>query len=268
MVASTRSFSVFTTLFLSIASVAQAHGTDGRRANDNRRHAAAAASRLARDLAAATPTMPPFTGATPSAPPLSLISSGMPTETPLSLFTTFSPGATAPIPGATPLPSGMYCRPWHAGFISLGTRHPCRSGQVTTNHLKRSPFSFLSQVTINLADYPTPDVLPPTDSPELAGWIAAVKAANIPNNPLTRDGDCTSQPDPSAAGSCWWTCGGCIRDMDISSCPDKNTWGISYDDGPSEYTPKLINYLHATNITATFFVVSPFVTISCERIRF
>lgn len=29
----------------------------------------------------------------------------------------------------------------------------------------------------------------------------------------------------------------------------------SFDDGPSPYTPKLVNYLHDHNITATFFVV-------------
>lgn len=264
MVTSPRSFSVFTALVLSIASVAQAHGANppyqyGRR-EDNRRHAAAASQRARQLAAAPTPTTPPPSGATPTAPPLSFISSGMPSEVPLSLFTTFTPGATAPIAGATPLPSGTYTprrpgliRPWHL---------PPLSQWPSIEHILKNSSLFFSQVSINTVNYPTADAIPPTSAPELAGWLEAVKAANIPNNPITHDGDCASQPDPSANGSCWWTCGGCTRATDVASCPDKNTWGVSYDDGPSDYTPKLLDYLHATNVTATFFVVSTFFPLS------
>lgn len=45
------------------------------------------------------------------------------------------------------------------------------------------------------------------------------------------------------------------RDTDITECPDKYTWGLSYDDGPSPYTPLLLDYLNQQNITTTFFVV-------------
>jgi peptidoglycan/xylan/chitin deacetylase (PgdA/CDA1 family) len=33
------------------------------------------------------------------------------------------------------------------------------------------------------------------------------------------------------------------------------TWGLSYDDGPSPYTPNLLSYLGKANLTGTFFVV-------------
>ncbi|KAG9120505.1 chitin deacetylase, partial [Ceratobasidium sp. 392] len=33
------------------------------------------------------------------------------------------------------------------------------------------------------------------------------------------------------------------------------TWGLSFDDGPSPYTPNLLNYLDAAGIKSTFFVV-------------
>ena len=33
------------------------------------------------------------------------------------------------------------------------------------------------------------------------------------------------------------------------------TWGLSYDDGPSPYTPLLLDYLSSVNLTTTFFVV-------------
>ena len=88
----------------------------------------------------------------------------------------------------------------------------------------------------------------------------AMKAANIPNNPQTKDGSCASDPElvPNAGpnGTCWWTCGGCTRQTDVSVCPTKNVWGVSLDDGPGDYTPKLMNYLNDQKLKATFFVVS------------
>jgi peptidoglycan/xylan/chitin deacetylase (PgdA/CDA1 family) len=45
------------------------------------------------------------------------------------------------------------------------------------------------------------------------------------------------------------------RETDITECPDKMTWGLSYDDGPSPYTPLLLDYLDEKNITSTFFLV-------------
>jgi peptidoglycan/xylan/chitin deacetylase (PgdA/CDA1 family) len=54
---------------------------------------------------------------------------------------------------------------------------------------------------------------------------------------------------------CWWTCGGCTRPDDVTTCPDKLTWGLTFDDGPAPYTPDLLNYLDSQNLQATFFVV-------------
>ena len=57
------------------------------------------------------------------------------------------------------------------------------------------------------------------------------------------------------ANRCWWTCGGCTRQTDIVSCPQKLTWGLTYDDGPSAYTPDLLNFLGQHNIKGTFFAI-------------
>jgi len=135
------------------------------------------------------------------------------------MFTSFAAGASPPVSGAPPLPS-----------ISI----------VTSN-------------------YPALDIIPPTNSSLVQEWLAKIAGANIPNIPKTTDGSCASDPqlvaNASSSGSCWWTCGGCLRDTDISVCPDKGTWGVSYDDGPSPYTPHLINYLNQNQLKATFFVV-------------
>lgn len=68
-------------------------------------------------------------------------------------------------------------------------------------------------------------------------------------------GDCSTDAGAISDGRCWWTCGGCTRETDIVECPDKNVWGLSYDDGPSPFTPLLIDYLEEKNIKTTFFVV-------------
>jgi len=151
--------------------------------------------------------------------PLSSIVSGMPVQPTVSVFTSFAPGSTPPVVGAPLLPS----------------------------------FSF------DPTAWPVQDVIPPTDSPEVKGWLAQIANYPIPNIPPTKDGLCADDPGAVAnAGpdkNCWWTCGGCLRPTDISVCPQKNTWGVSYDDGPSDYTANIINYLNQQKLNATFFIV-------------
>ena len=46
-----------------------------------------------------------------------------------------------------------------------------------------------------------------------------------------------------------------MTDQDITQCPDKNSWGLTYDDGPGYYTPNLLQYLDEKQLKSTFFVV-------------
>ena len=54
---------------------------------------------------------------------------------------------------------------------------------------------------------------------------------------------------------CWWPCGGCTKSSDITECPVAGEWGLTYDDGPSFYTPNLLKYLDEQKLKSTFFVV-------------
>jgi len=80
---------------------------------------------------------------------------------------------------------------------------------------------------------------------------------DIPDISPTFDGSCANDTAAAAdaASRGWWTCGGYTRDTDIVACPDKMTWGVSFDDGPAPYTPNLLTYLESKSISATFFVV-------------
>lgn len=109
--------------------------------------------------------------------------------------------------------------------------------------------------------FPALDQIPPTDSPQVQAWIQEVQSSGvtIPTfsaNTATPDNPCTVNAASAADTSrCWWTCGGCTRDTDIVSCPDKLTWGVSFDDGPSDYTADLLNYMDDVKLKSTFFVV-------------
>lgn len=41
----------------------------------------------------------------------------------------------------------------------------------------------------------------------------------------------------------------------MTNCPDQMTWGLTYDDGPANYTSNLLQYLDQANLKSTFFVV-------------
>lgn len=112
--------------------------------------------------------------------------------------------------------------------------------------------------TLLPSNYPPLDRPPPTDSPEVQQWIQEVQASGveIPGFSPTVAGGCPANPDAvSDSSRCWWTCGGCTRETDITTCPQKYTWGLTYDDGPAPYTPQLLNYLDQVDLKATFFVV-------------
>ena len=171
-----------------------------------------------------TATVAPSLASTnPTAVPLSSIYASAPTQATVALHTTYTAGATPPISGAPALPTAA----------------------------------------INPANFPALDQIPPLDSAQMTKWKAEIAASGvkIPDVSQTQLGGCgepanaAALANATAAGNCWWTCGGCSRETDITTCPDKATWGLSFDDGPSPYTPDLLNYLDAANIKSTFFVV-------------
>ncbi|KAI5481474.1 chitin deacetylase, carbohydrate esterase family 4 protein [Pseudohyphozyma bogoriensis] len=151
-----------------------------------------------------------------------LIGTATTSEATVALPSTYAAGSTPPVKGAPPLPA------------------------ITA---------------LNPANYPALDRQPPIDSPEVQQWIKEVNLANVPNIPITGLNGCSNATNADAlknagaSGNCWWTCGGCTRSTDVTFCPDKNTWGLSYDDGPSPYTPELLTLLSSQNLKSTFFIV-------------
>ncbi|KAI0343988.1 hypothetical protein BDW22DRAFT_1113490 [Trametopsis cervina] len=222
-------FSLLSAAVLPAAVAAHNINLEARHGNVVRQNSAPAAAPAASSPAAAPPPASPTAApvsvslhsVNPTAIPLASLTAGTLTnQQTLGASTTYIAGATpSAFPNAPPLPD-----------IS----------------------------TLNPANYPTLDVIPPTDSPEVQQWIKEVNASGvpIPNITPTKDGTCGGDPAAAADQSrCWWTCGGCVRDTDVTTCQNKFTWGLTYDDGPAPYTPNLLQYLDQQNLKATFFVV-------------
>lgn len=139
----------------------------------------------------------------------------------------------------------------------------------------RSPVSgapVLPQVVINPADWPTLDRPPPTDTPQVQQWLSEIDLSGIPTFSPTQTGYCANASNADAVSQasqrCWWTCGGCTRATDITFCPARNTWGVSYDDGPSPYTPKLLDFMDQAGVKSTIFTVGSRVISRPEMVQY
>ncbi|TPX31689.1 hypothetical protein SmJEL517_g05060 [Synchytrium microbalum] len=108
--------------------------------------------------------------------------------------------------------------------------------------------------------YPTMDKVP--DGVPL--WTNSVNLTAVPTWPprpssmefgiLCNPGD-SMNASLGASGMCDYTCGNkCWRD-EVTMCPGQGQWGVTYDDGPSDYTPALLDHLLAINTKVTFFVI-------------
>ncbi|CAO3598878.1 unnamed protein product [Absidia cylindrospora] len=91
----------------------------------------------------------------------------------------------------------------------------------------------------------------PAPKPE---WMDLLKNANITDAPVLKGGADGPTQSGDADPYCDWTFTGCTRDDDIVACP-KGQWGITYDDGPTEFSPKLYDFLDTTQQKATLFMI-------------
>ncbi|KAJ8654154.1 hypothetical protein O0I10_010230 [Lichtheimia ornata] len=99
--------------------------------------------------------------------------------------------------------------------------------------------------------YPT-DGSVPTPKPE---WMELLKNANITDAPVQKsNGENGPQQSGNGDPFCDWTFTGCTREDDITACPT-GQWGITYDDGPTEFSPPLYDFLQKSNQKATFFMI-------------
>ncbi|ORX49450.1 glycoside hydrolase/deacetylase [Hesseltinella vesiculosa] len=93
----------------------------------------------------------------------------------------------------------------------------------------------------------------PAPKPE---WLALIKNVNITNAPVYKVA-ANAGPQAPKDGSdpyCDWTFTGCVRETDLYQCP-KGQWAPTYDDGPTDFSPKLYDYLDQHKLKITLFMV-------------
>jgi peptidoglycan/xylan/chitin deacetylase (PgdA/CDA1 family) len=118
---------------------------------------------------------------------------------------------------------------------------------LTSTFLVANLFFANAQLT---GKWPPVDVPPPFEDE----WKSLVDFTKIPAAPVSKQvGDCPKGgPDPF----CSWTCTRCVKPDDVSFCPKPKDWGLSFDDGPTEQTGKLLDFLDTSpNTKVTFFSV-------------
>ncbi|CAG8474763.1 331_t:CDS:2 [Paraglomus occultum] len=107
----------------------------------------------------------------------------------------------------------------------------------------------------SVSDAVLPGTWPPLDQapPMKPEWAKLVNKKKLPKAPVqtAQAANCSQ-----AVQFCIWSCNACTRsESDVTACPNDKEWGISYDDGPSPYTPALLDFLNQTNTKVTFAVV-------------
>ncbi|KAF9295692.1 chitin deacetylase [Mortierella antarctica] len=115
--------------------------------------------------------------------------------------------------------------------------------------------------------YPPVDETAPTDTPLVKQWLAELNLTAVPNFPPTKfnsDGD-LENPNSVPADACDWTVTNCIN-KDITNCP-KGTWGLTYDDGPTKFSPRLYDFLDTTDQKATLFYIGSNVVTNWQATR-
>ncbi|PVF96543.1 glycoside hydrolase/deacetylase [Serendipita vermifera] len=122
-------------------------------------------------------------------------------------------------------------------------------------------FPALPAATIIPSEWPELDHIPPVDSEQVKQWMDEIDWSTVPDYQPTASRICSDPANAEAFaqrgadGRCWWSCGQCTRDVDITTCSESMQYGHTYDDGPGFYTNKLLRYLESKSLHATFFIV-------------
>ncbi|TPX51667.1 hypothetical protein SeMB42_g01848 [Synchytrium endobioticum] len=107
--------------------------------------------------------------------------------------------------------------------------------------------------------YPAQDKIPPPED----AWTRSVDLSSVPNYPprpstMAFGVTCTNGANASLlgpSGICDYSCGDKCWRGEVTACPTRGDWALTYDDGPSVYTISLLDALKAANLMATFFVI-------------
>ncbi|KAI8391476.1 uncharacterized protein BYT42DRAFT_490249 [Radiomyces spectabilis] len=142
--------------------------------------------------------------------------------------------------------------------------------QQTTSHDPAVECQYYqSNFTINKAEWPTNWDIATSNGmntseefQKLYNSIDWTKAPNIPVRSMTPDGGLNMQGyDNAKDPDCWWSASQCVKpkiegvNADIYACPEPETWGLTFDDGPNCSHNAFYDYLEQNNQKASMFYI-------------
>ncbi|KAH7060355.1 glycoside hydrolase/deacetylase [Linnemannia elongata] len=112
-----------------------------------------------------------------------------------------------------------------------------------------------ASAAFNAAEFPPLNAVPPITSPQVQEWLKAINLADVPVFPKSKGNPPVCPPAATLpADQCYRSCQSCRGD-DIVTCPTPGVWGLTFDDGPTVFTPQLLTALKENKLKATFFVM-------------
>ncbi|KAJ3029795.1 hypothetical protein HDV00_009436 [Rhizophlyctis rosea] len=99
------------------------------------------------------------------------------------------------------------------------------------------------------------------NDPELLAVYNAIDWTKVPNSPIKPSDLSTTNYDVTSDPDCWWTATGCKEpkvaglNADVAKCAKGNSWGLTFDDGPTCSSPALYDFLKAQGQKASFFLL-------------
>ncbi|KAJ3040977.1 hypothetical protein HDV00_010049 [Rhizophlyctis rosea] len=112
--------------------------------------------------------------------------------------------------------------------------------------------------------YPQPWTIASTgkeNDAELLSVYNAIDWTQVPNSPIKPSDLSMAGYDFNNDPDCWWTASLCTKpkapglNADVTICPKGNSWGLTFDDGPTCASPALHTFLKANNQKASFFML-------------
>ncbi|KAI9301156.1 hypothetical protein BJ944DRAFT_169594 [Cunninghamella echinulata] len=96
------------------------------------------------------------------------------------------------------------------------------------------------------------------ETPQNEAWLESVELEKVPDLPIRKVGSgicADAKCDGTDNDRCFESCGNKATKEDIYGCKKKDQWALTFDDGPSQYTEKLLDILKEENVKATFCVM-------------
>ncbi|WFD44341.1 hypothetical protein MPSI1_003008 [Malassezia psittaci] len=120
--------------------------------------------------------------------------------------------------------------------------------------------------------YPFDDIASIVDGDDQASkvWSEIQKSGIVPNDVQPKGATADhygildqafSSYDLKKDPDCWWTATGCTKPKhdnignDLTACPEPNTWGLTFDDGPNCSHNAFYDYLSQQKLKATMFYI-------------